>query len=428
MRGAVEGFEPAMGRVREQLEGVGEALRRGEQEAGRAEDAVRALQREMREEMSQGLQEALEGRGRDLGAQEQALEAGLGELTRSVSDSLAQVTGVQDHAQAQIRDLAARLDGAIDPAPFKEELAAVAAAVAELRAANQRTETSTQSLREEVGSLGAELETTNQTAASVAGEVESVRALVRSTAAALEQAVSGMEGSVQALSAQAVSLRSGLEEAHSGLRSATERLQDAEARGERVGEELGVRLGAAEGTAATLAAGLDSLLSRADSQEGALASLAGDLQSATSTSQSELAAVQAALGEEERARSALAGQVEALRSDLAELQSAADILNSTQAEQGLRESRLTLQLEGLGRRLRALGEVVREAQASNTLKVSAAQERVRQIMTRVDSLLLFSDRVKGHVEAISSLQSALDETNASVSAMSKKHKVSGGNV
>ncbi|XP_035258120.1 myosin-9-like [Anguilla anguilla] len=435
LRTAVDGFEPTLVSMRAELGGVSQALRRGEEEAQRAEEYLQELQGELLQELSRGLQEVEEARGRDSAARERGLEERLGELTRSMGASVAQVTEAQGHAQVQIGDLRARLDGLMDPAPIKQELLVVTAAVAELRAANQRAETSADSLRDQISDLGAELQTTNQKVSSVARKAESVRALAQSVAGELEQSVSAVETSVQALSDQALSLRAGLEQAQGSVQSAAQTLRETEVRGERLGAELGARLGAAEEavdalrvSAATQAAGLDSLLSRSDSQENALAVLARDLQSTRTAGEEEVAAVQAVLREAAQARSALGGQVEALQSDVGQLWSAAAILNSTQAEQSLRDASLTLQLDGLSQRLAAVGEAVRQAQASNTLKAATAQQNLRQLMTSVDSLLTFSDRVKGHVDAIASLQNAVEETNASVSAMSKKYKVPSRNV
>ncbi|KAJ8245517.1 hypothetical protein GJAV_G00271570, partial [Gymnothorax javanicus] len=240
-------------------------------------------------------------------------------------------------------------------------------------------------------SLGAELQITNQRAGVAAQEAESARALAKASSGELGRAVTAVEGRVRALTQQALDLQAGLQQTHSSIQSATARLQDTAAQGER----LGAQLKALQDTVDTLSTSrLEPLLSRTDAHASALAALDRDVQSERVASEAKVTALQATLGDMQQAHHSLSGQVGALQIDLGELQSAAAILNSTQAEQSVRDSHLTLELERLDQRLSALGEAIREAQASHTLKATAAQENLRRLMTSVDSLLTFSSKVK----------------------------------
>ncbi|KAG5845966.1 hypothetical protein ANANG_G00144760 [Anguilla anguilla] len=403
LKQTVDGFDSTLGRMQTELDSAGWALRKGEADTRRVEEALQKLQNELLQDLSEGIRELKEARDRDSSSLERTVEERLTELTRSIGDSVAEFAGAQSETQTQLRDLKARLDGVESPASLKRELLAVVETVGELQAAGQASEQTAEALRKQIAAVGAELQTRNEEVASTMQEIDSVRELVQSTAGVLRESVSAAEVSVKLLNDQAQSLQSGQDMAAGSIQGLEEGLRGVVAQAEKTGEEVEARLKALEqstdASAAATAAQTEraeAILAKHDAHESALTTLARD--------------------------QALAGQVEALQGDLGELQSKVAALGGRQTELSSRGSGLGQQLEGLGKRLKALEEETAKGPALDTLKasVSQAQKDVQQLRNTMDSLTAYSKKVEGHEVAITSLKSSLEETKASVSTLSKQ--------
>ncbi|XP_064198768.1 cytoskeleton-associated protein 4 [Anguilla rostrata] len=426
LKQTVDGFDSTLGRMQTELDSAGWALRKGEAETRRVEEALQKLQNELLQDLSEGIRELKEARDQDSSSLERMVEERLTELTRSIGDSVAEFAGAQSETQTQLRDLKARLDGVESPASLKRELLAVVETVGELQAAGQASEQTAEALRKQIAAVGAELQTRNEEVASTMQEIDSVRELVQSTAGVLRESVSAAEVSVKLLNDQAQSLQSGQDMAAGSIQGLEEGLRGVVAQAEKTGEEVEARLKALEQSADASAAATaaqteraEALLAKHDAHESALTTLARDVQGVRAAGEAEAARLQAALTE---AQQALAGQVEALQGDLGELQSKVAALGGRQTELSSRGSGLGQQLEGLGKRLKALEEETAKAPALDTLKasVSQAQKDVQQLRNTMDSLTAYSKKVEGHEVAITSLKSSLEETKASVSTLSKQ--------
>ena len=423
MRETVDGFDSTLNRMRTELDNAGWAVRKGEAETRRVEEALQKLQNELLQDLSDGIREVKEARERDSSSLERTVEERLTELTRSIGDSVTEFTEAQSETQGQLGDLKAKLAGMGDPATMTRELLAVTETVGELQAASQASEKMAESLRKQIGAVGVELQTRNEEVASTAQEIDSVREMVQTTAGLLRESVSAAEASVSVLKDQTQSLQSGLDMAAGSIQGLQEGLQGAVAQAEKTGGEVEVRLQALEQnvdtSAAVQAEKVESLLSKYDSHESALTTLGRDVQSLQASSKAEAAQLQAALTD---TRQDLAGQVEALQGDLGELQSKVTALGSRQTELSSRGSNLGQQLEGLGTRLKALEGETPKAQALDSLKasVSQAQKDVQQLRNTMNSLTAYSKKVDGHEAAITSLKSSLEEAKASVKTLSNQ--------
>ncbi|KAI1888110.1 hypothetical protein AGOR_G00181670 [Albula goreensis] len=396
----VDGFDTALSRMRTELESTGWAVRKGEAETRRVEEALQKLQNELLRDLSDGIQEVKEAREQDSASLERTVEERLTELTRSIGDSVAEFTEAQGETQGQLKDLKVRLDSMDDPSSLKRELLAITETVGELHTASQAAENTAESLRTQIDNVRAELQIRNQEVASTAQEIESVRELVQNTAGVLRQAVTEAESSVKALTDQTQTLQSGLDLAVGSIQSLEEGLRGAVSHAEKSGEEVEARLKAVEQSAETSGAAvsqqtarMESLLSKYDSHESVLATLGRDLESVRSAGEAEAVKLQAALKE---AQQALRGRWWHCK-----------------------------QVESLGKKLNALEKDTSDTQALEHLKnsVSQAQKDMQQLRTTVNSLTAYSKKVEGNEKAISSLKSALEETKASVSKLSKPRKV-----
>lgn len=404
LKETVDGFDSTLSRMQTELDSAGWAVRKGEAETRRVEEALQKLQNELLQDLSDGIREVKEARERDSSSLERTVEERLTELTRSIGDNVAEFAESQSETQGQLRDLKAKLDSMGDPTSLKRELQAFTETVEELRDASRASERTAESLRKQISSVGEELQTRNEEVASTAQEIDVVRELVQSTAGALRESVSAAETSVKVLKDQTESLQSGLDMAAGGIQGLQEGLRGAVAQAEKTAEEVEARLKALEqsadastASAAGQAQRVESLLSKYDSHESALAALGRDVQSF------------------QGARQDLAGQVEALHGDLGELQSKVTALSS-------RGTGLGQQLEALGNRVKALEGETPKAPGLDSLKasVSQAQKDVQLLKDTMNRLAAYSTKVDGHEAAITSLKSSLEQTKASVSTSSKQ--------
>lgn len=385
LRSSVDGLESALGATRGELEVASRAVRKGDAETRRVEEALQRLQNELLRDLSDGVKEVKEARERDFSSLEKTVEERLAELSQSIAASVAEFTEAQGEAQGQLADLKARLGSMEDPALVKQELSAIVDAVAELSGAKQALEGTTASLREQIDSVRAELQTRNQEVASLSQEVEAVRVLVQETAGSLRQSVAGAESGVQTLTDLAQNLQGGLDQASDALLSLEKELQAEVSRAEKKSEDLDGRLKTAEDsgeslveTVSDLTSKVEALLAKQDSHQSVLATL------------------------EQSLEKAFQREVEALRNSLGDLQSSMADLRGSQSELASKDSSLVQQIEGLKERLAA-----------------QPPEQLEKLRSTVDGLVEKASKLEKHEQAISALQGALRQTITSLESLSK---------
>lgn len=397
MRGAVDGLESALGTMRAEQEMGSRAVRKGEAETRRVEEALQRLQNELLVDLSEGIKEVKEARERDFSSLEKTVEERLAELSASIADSVTEFTEAQGETQSQLADLKARLDDMEDPELIRQELSAIVDTVAGLSATKQATDESAYSLREQIAAVGAELQTRNQEIASMSQEVEAVRLLVQETAGSLRQQVSGAEAGIQALTDQDQSLQSSLELATEALHSLEKELRGESARAEQRSDGLEVRLKVTEEGGDSLAVSLTDLTSKVEA-----------LLAKYNSHESTLAAQSTAA---EKARATLQGELEELKGSLGELQSNVVTLSGAQTNLASRDSSLGQQIEGLEQKLEALGEVSKST--------SHPPPELEKLKSTVDGLVGKAAKLESHEKAIEALQGSLQKTISSLEAMTK---------
>ena len=379
MRRAVDGLEASLAATRSELGAAGGRLRQGEVEKQRLEEALQRLQNDLLQDLSAGISQVKEARERDFSSLESTVETRLAEVGQSVASSVAELAAAQGEVRGQLAGVQARLGETEDPAVLRGELAVVAEAVEELEAASRASEAGAVSLGEQIAGVSAELQTRNQEVASLAQEVDAVRALVQDTVGSLKVLVTAAEAGV-------TELRAGSEELEAGLGRAQEevgRLQE-EARERALQRSADLEAGAkaseeAAQSAAELSSRVEALLASHDSHESALA-----------------AQGQAA----EKARAGLAEELKALRTGVEEVRSS--------AAQGLAVgATLELALDG---RLSTLEESTRDS--------IQTPQRLEELRAMVVALEVKASRMEEHEQAISNLQVALEKTTKSLAALS----------
>ncbi|XP_070997450.1 cytoskeleton-associated protein 4-like [Oncorhynchus clarkii lewisi] len=397
VRRAVDGLESALGTMRAEQEVGSRAVRKGEAETRRVEEALQRLQNELLVDLSEGIKEVKEARERDFSSLEKTVEERLAELSASIADSVTEFTETQGETQSQLADLKARLDDMEDPELIRQELSAIVDTVAGLSATKQATDESAYSLREQIAAVGSELQTRNQEIASMSQEVEAVRLLVQETAGSLRQQVSGAEAGIQALTDQDQSLQSSLELATEALHSLEKELRGESARAEQRSDGLEVRLKVAEEGGDSLAASLTDLTSKV---EALLAKY---------DSHESMHAAQGTAAE--KARATLQGELEELKGSLGELQSNVVALSDAQTNLASRVSNLGLQIEGLEQKLEALGEVSKST--------GHPPPELEKLKSTVDGLVGKAAKLESHEKAIEALQGSLQKTISSLEALTK---------
>ncbi|XP_010885706.1 cytoskeleton-associated protein 4 [Esox lucius] len=394
MRGSVDGLESALATMRAEQEAASRAVRKGEAETRRVEEAVQRLQNELLGDLSEGINEVKEARERDFSSLEKTVEERLAELSASIAASVAEFTEAQGEAQSQLADLKARLGDMEDPTLIKQELSAVVETVAGLSAAKRAAEELDDSLRVQIASVGAELQTRNEEIASMSQEVAAVRLLLQETVGSLREQVSGAEAGVQALTDQGQSLQSGLDLATSALHSLEKELQGESARAEQRSGGLEFRLKTAEESGDSLTTSLadltskvEAILAKYDSHESALAAQG-------------LVA--------EKARDVIQVELEEMKDSLRELQSIVDVLRDTQTS---RDTSLSQHIEGLEQKLDVLEEATKSA--------SQPPPELEKLRSTVDSLVGKAAKLDSQEKAIEDLQGSLQKTISSLQALAQ---------
>ncbi|XP_026778443.3 cytoskeleton-associated protein 4 [Pangasianodon hypophthalmus] len=375
MKFSLEGLEAAVGRTQAELESANRAIIKGETETRRVEEVLQKLQNEILRDLSEGIREVKQAREHDFSSLEKTLEVRLAELSRSIADSVAEFTGAQEEAQAQLSDLRIRLEEQNEPGNLKNELMAITTAVAGLHTANEVAEGNIGVLREQIVSVNSELQTRNKEVASLSEELEAVRSLVQTTAGSLRQEVSASQAIVQAMSDQIQNAQDEQLRTSQAVQSLQIDLMGELSKRETREDDLEARLKITEESIDTIAnlateqtSRVEAFLSKHDSHESSLAA------------QSQVA---------EKARQALKEELEELRGSLGELQASIDALADTNTRlEGVALEESVLQTEQLqndewenaGQKEEAAAEeVVEEVAAEEAVEEVAAEEAVEEV-------------------------------------------------
>ncbi|XP_070848371.1 cytoskeleton-associated protein 4 [Chaetodon trifascialis] len=394
LRSVVDGLESSLGITRVELEGAISRMKRGEVETRRVEEALQKLQNDLLRDLSEGIKEVKEARERDFSSLEKTVEERLAEVSQSIAASVAEFTEAQGEAQSQLADLKARLGDMEDPALIKQELSAIVDAVAEIKTAKEDTDTSANSLREQISTVRAELQTRNQEVASLSQEIETVRSVMQETVGSLRQSLSAAEAGVQAVTEKSTTLESSVEQAADVARNAERQANEAAAQVKKLSDDLETRVKASEESGESLSASVSDITSKVES-------LLSKYDSHEST--------QAAQGQAvEKVKAGLEQEMEALKSSLGELQSNMATLSDAQAALPSRDSSVGQQVKDLEERLAVL-------EGSSSVK----PEQLQSLRSMVAGLEAKAAKLEGHDQAISTLQKALQETTQTLAGLSQ---------
>ncbi|KAM9334745.1 cytoskeleton-associated protein 4 [Symphorus nematophorus] len=371
LRSVVDGLESALGITRVELEGAIARMKRGEVETRRVEEALQKLQNDLLRDLSAGISEVKEAREKDFSSLEKTVEERLAEVSQSITASVAEFTEAQGESQSQLADLKARLGDMEDPTLIKQELSAIVETVAEIKNAKEASDSSADSLREQIGAVRAELQTRNQEVASLSQEIETVRSVVQETVGSLRQSLSSADVEVQALKDKSLTLESSVERVAEAAHNAEKQANEAIAQVKKQSEDLEVRVKASEESGDSLSASVsdltikvESLLTKYDDHESTLAS------------QGEAV---------ERVKTRLQQEIEELKSSLDE------------------------QMRDLERRL--------EDSSDRT-----DPEQLQSLKSMVAGLEAKAAKLEGHDKAIATLQQALQDTTRTLAGLSKDGK------
>lgn len=394
----MDGLDSSLGITRVELEGAISRMKKNELETRKVEEALQKLQNDLLRDLSEGINEVKEARGRDFSSLEKTVEERLAEVSQSITASLVEFTEAQGETQSQLSDLKTRLGDMEDPALIKQELSAIVAAVAEIRTANQASDTSADSLREQIGAVRAELQTRNQEVASLSQEVETVRSVVQETVGNLKQSLHAAEAGVQDLKDKSTILESSVEQTTDAIRHVESQTNEAAAQVKKQVDDLEARVKASEDSAESLSASASDITSKVES----LLTKYGNTESTLATQGQAV----------EEVKTGLELEMEALKSSLRELQSHIAAVVDAQTQLTLKDSDMDQQLKDLDERLVAL-EGIR----------SVEPEQLQGLKSLVAGLEAKAAKLEGHEEAISTLQQALQETTRTLEELSKANEM-----
>lgn len=367
-------------------------MKKNELETRRVEETLQKLQNDLLSELSEGISEVKEARGKDFSSLEKTVEERLAEVTQSIKTSLEEFTEAQGEAQSQLADLRARLGDMEDPQLLKQELSAIVDVIAEIKTAKETSDASAESLGEQIGAVRAELQTRNQEVASLSQEVETVRSVVQETVGSLRKVLSAAEANVQALKEKSLALEGSVEQITDVVHHVETQINEAETKAEKQADDLEARVKALEESR-------DSLLTTISDVNGKIESLLTKYDDTEST----LAAHEKTVEEGKRA---IQQEMEALKNSLGELQSNMETLGDIHATLTSKDSDLDQLVMDLDARLAAV-----EGGSSEE------PEQLRSLRSTLASLEAKAARLEHHEEAISSLQKALQETTRTLAEL-----------
>lgn len=378
LRSAIDGVESALTTTRVELEGVNRAVRKGDSETRRVEEALLKLQNDLLRDLSDGIGEVKQAREQDFSSLEKTVGQRLAEVSDSIAASVEEFAEAQRETQGQLAGLKARLGDIEEPALIKQELSAIAEVVAELSTSKQATEASADSLREQISSVGAELQTRNQEVASLSKEVETVRLLVQETTGSLRQSISTAEDDVKALTDKTETLEGGLGMVTETLLSLEKELQAKASQTETL-----------EGRVTTADEKVESLLTKCNTHESALATQGQAI---------------------DTAKASLQGEVGALKGHFEELHANFAALTGTL---GSKSSSIFKQIEEYGKKLDSLEQSTKSGSPTATAK------KLETLSSAVHGLEGKAAKLESHEKAISALQDSLKKTMTSLEILSK---------
>lgn len=395
LKSAMDELETSAGISRAELEGATSRMKNNELETRRVEETLQKLQDDLLRDLSEGMNEVKEAREKDFSSLEKTVEERLAEASHSIKVSLEEFTRAQGEAQSQLAELRARLGGMEDPALIKQELSAIADAVAEIKTSKQTSHSSVESLGEQIGAVREELQVRNQEVASLSQEVETVRSVMQETIGSLRKAVSAAEAAVQALKDKSGALESSVEQATEAVHHVETQMNEAETRARKQADDLEARLKASEESTDSLSASVSDITSKVESllskHDGAEHALAADTDAV------------------EEAKRGVQQEMEALAKRLGELQSNVDTLGDNQASLTSKDSDLDQLVRDLEVRLATV-----EGGSSSG---GGEPEQLRSLRSTLASLEAKAAKLEQHDEAISSLQKALEETTRTLAEM-----------
>ncbi|XP_034019563.1 cytoskeleton-associated protein 4 [Thalassophryne amazonica] len=386
LKGAVDGLGSSLRVTQAELEGAVSQTKRGEEDTRRMEEALQKLQNNLLRDLTEGIKEVKEARETDFSSLEKTVEERLAEVSQSITASVAEFTETQGEVQSQMSDLKARLGGIEDPKLIKQELAAIAGVVTEIRTAKHITDASADLLREQIGAVREELQTRNKEVASLSQEVEAMRGVVHETVGSLKQSLSAAEADVQVLKDKTSTLESVVEQASNGVRSVERDVKAASAEAQRNSDDLEARVKASEDSRESLVASVvditskvELLLAKYDNHESAL----------------------------EMVTSSLKQELEDVKMSLVELRDNLAVVGDAQDKLVTKDTRL---VEDLEKRLTAL----EDSHDAGGVK----PEELESLQSIVAGLEDKSAKLESHEQAISDLQKTLQETMESLAALS----------
>ncbi|XP_006633181.2 cytoskeleton-associated protein 4 [Lepisosteus oculatus] len=433
MRLTVGSFESSLKDGQSELDKTNRAVRKGEAETRRIEEVLHKLQNEILKDLSDGIRDVKEARERDFSSLEKTVEERLTELTKSINDNVVAFTEVQGETQSEVQTLREKVQAVEGLSALKHELLAVSTAVADLRASSEGKVEVAESLKAQVSSLEERLQTRTREAESTVQEMEEVKAAVQVTTSSLRESLSATEAFLQSLSGQVKTLEDGLQEATATLRALEQNLQAKTASAAQGREDWELRLKTVEESAESLVASaaeqsekLESVLSKYDSHESALATLSRDLQTLRpSGSGAEDTDVLSAVRKITEAQEAFSGDLGVLKNSLDKLQNAVSAQDRAQKELSSLDEGHKQQAVEHGQRLATLeeamkGQTVADSVGDLQASVSQAKNDLQRLRTAVDSLVAYSVKIETNEKDIGSLKTLMDETKASVEALSIK--------
>ncbi|KAF4079662.1 hypothetical protein AMELA_G00180630 [Ameiurus melas] len=381
MKFSLEGLEATVGRTQAELESTNRAIIKGETETRRVEEVLQKLQNEILRDLSEGIREVKQAREHDFSSLEKTLEVRLAELTRSIADSVAEFTGAQEEAQAQLSNLKNRLEEQNEPGNLKNELLAITTAVADLHTANEVAEGNIGVLREQIVSVSSELQTRNNELASLSGEIEAVRSLVQITAGSLRQDVSASQAIVQAMSDQIQSVQDEQLRTSQALQSLQTDLMGELSKTEIREDDMEARLKVTEesiealtNSAAVQASRVKAFLSKYETHESSLAAQSQGDEKARQALKEELGGLRNSLGE-------LQARIEDLADTNTRLKAVDGWIDDVELHEalGLKPVLQTEQLqsdesENAGQKEEAAEEVAKEVATEEAVEEVAAEE------------------------------------------------------
>ncbi|XP_028672698.1 cytoskeleton-associated protein 4-like [Erpetoichthys calabaricus] len=409
--------------TKKELDVISKAVRKGETETMRIEEVLEKLQKEILQDLSDGIQDVKEGRKKDFSSLEQTLEERLTELTKSINDNVSLFTEVQGATQRELQNIKMKIDAVEDLSLLKYELQQITTTVADLHNTVKVQEEMSQSFTNQISSLQSEVQTRNVEVVSTVQEFEELKGMVQGTANSLKQALADVQASVQSLSEAVQKNQKDLEQVTSGLGKYENMILENPVHAANI-EGSESRLKGVEDTLEGLQVShgehlekIESILSKYDGHDSNLASLARDVENLKKS--------------DTEAQEVISRDLEELKKDMASLRSAVtstdpvneiSSLNDEHKQQIKNHEDRLVKVEGIiGRNLPEEGSNSKEADLSE-LKSSIGQTKndLQILRTAVDSLVAYSVKIETNGKELASLRDTMDKMKSAVDILALK--------